>query len=156
MPRRNVVRIDDETMPPSGATARQLPNGPDSARHVAADVERVRSVAAELAADGERPFSLAKLRALPGGALHPLRRLLLDKGVSLADGAAHLSWSVRRLGRVIAWERRPRDPECRAVASALGFDPDELFPRLVVERPHSEPDSDLFAVDDGTTPENDQ
>lgn len=70
--------------------------------------------------------SVRSLAAAPDIRVHPLRMLLLHKGVSIADGARLLGWSLRKLMLVIHEWRRPRDAE--HVAKQLGVSVSEIFP----------------------------
>ncbi len=70
--------------------------------------------------------SLDSLLAAPDVPVHPLKMLLLKKGVSLAQAAQLFGWSLRKLNFVVQEWRRPRDAE--EIARQLGCEPDELFP----------------------------
>ncbi len=73
-----------------------------------------------------RPTTLAGLASAPDVEVHPLRMLLLRKGVSLAEGAALLGWSLRKVMLVVNDWRRPRDAD--RIAKALGRDVEDVFP----------------------------
>jgi hypothetical protein len=55
-----------------------------------------------------------------------LRVLLLKKRVTLAQAAPCLGWSLRTVLSIVTTWHRPKD--AAAVAGALGYDVDELFP----------------------------
>lgn len=69
------------------------------------------------------------LRDLPEVPVHPLRLILLKKGLTLAEAAPRLGWSLRTLLSVVTAWHRPKD--AAIVAGALGRDVDQLFPRAV-------------------------
>jgi len=66
-------------------------------------------------------------RTLP---VHPLERLLWERGFTLAYAARFLGMSLRSLKNTIAWRHRPRPERREMIANGLGIPADQLFPEL--------------------------
>jgi hypothetical protein len=76
-------------------------------------------------------YTPARLRAKPRKRIHPLRLYLLERGVSLKDGAKYLNVHVRTIMNLVAWQTAPNVAWRDHVARELGFkDPERLFPPL--------------------------
>ena len=76
----------------------------------------------------------AQLRAMPVvkrvPPLHPLRILLEERDVGIAEGARLLGVSERSLRAVLTWKARFPWRKAEALARALGRVAEELFPEL--------------------------
>jgi hypothetical protein len=72
------------------------------------------------------PKGLAELRERALVPIHPFRRYLEERGVSLAEAATLLRCSLRTVAAIVNDWRRPRDADIWA--RCLGYQPDELFP----------------------------
>jgi lambda repressor-like predicted transcriptional regulator len=75
------------------------------------------------------PARAELLRDLPDVAVHPLRLMVLRKGLTLAQAAPRLGWSLRTVLSIVTAWHRPKD--AAVVAGALGYKVDELFPRAL-------------------------
>lgn len=82
--------------------------------------------------DLEPNAGLERLRHAPTVPVHPLRVLLLHKGVSLNEAATLLGWSLRKLMTVVGEWRVPSD--AGRVAGALRMPVSKLFPRRAPAR----------------------
>jgi len=72
---------------------------------------------------------LAELASLPPVDVHPLARLLFDRGVSITSASRMLGCSRWTLQDWLARRTRPTWWRGQEIARGLGFDdPDELFP----------------------------
>ncbi len=72
--------------------------------------------------------SRLRLRAMPASTIHPLQIFLLERGVSLVDGARLLGVSVRTLHRWFTGAAAPTYYVAQHIAVDLGVDVDALFP----------------------------
>lgn len=80
----------------------------------------------------EPNHGLEQLKRTPTVPVHPLRVLLLHKGVSLNEAATLLGWSLRKLMTVVGEWRVPSDAD--RVAGALRMPVSKLFPRRASAR----------------------
>jgi len=95
----------------------------------------------------------AAIVGMPDRPVHPLRVLVQRKGLSLAQAAEMLSWSLRKLMAVVCEWHRPSDAQ--SVAICFGVDPDELFPpRPEAGRARSSLDSSAEGKRDAPTDPN--
>lgn len=87
---------------------------------------RLRAVAAT--------HSPAAFLARPTGKLHPLSRMIQERGMSVAEAAKHLGVDRAALERVVTWRAPAVEPMRSRVATALGLAAEDLFPPVPVTR----------------------